>query len=154
MSFERIREERQSAADLLSLMSFFNHQGIPESVLRRYSKTVGQPNDEDEANGAFNDDIDALQAYSLITVTEEADRCEMHALVQFGTQVWLSSFGDIEWWKQKFVKLMAQEFPTGKFENWTRCQQLLPHIESLYYSEPAGDEFVAEWTQILTNTAW
>jgi len=37
MSFEQIREERRSAADLLSLMSFFNPQGIPESVLRNYS---------------------------------------------------------------------------------------------------------------------
>ena len=34
-SFEHIREIRPSAADLLSLMSFFDRQGIPEALLRR-----------------------------------------------------------------------------------------------------------------------
>ena len=34
ISFEHIRQSRSSAADLLSLMSFFHHQGIPESLLR------------------------------------------------------------------------------------------------------------------------
>lgn len=33
ISFEHIRQLRISAADLLSLMSFFNHQEIPESLL-------------------------------------------------------------------------------------------------------------------------
>jgi hypothetical protein len=35
LSFERIRQTRQSAADLLSLMSLFDRQGIPESVLQK-----------------------------------------------------------------------------------------------------------------------
>ena len=49
---------------------------------------------------------------------------------------------------------MAREFPTGQFENWTKCQQLLPHIESLYDTEPATDESLKEWAQILTNASW
>ncbi|KAF2190151.1 TPR-like protein [Zopfia rhizophila CBS 207.26] len=154
MSFERIRQERPSAADLLSLMSFFNPQGIPESILRRHSRTVARLGCEDEADGVFDEDFDILQAYSLIAATAETDMCEMHALVQFCTQVWLSSFGDSQRWKRKFIELMAREFPTGQFENWAKCQQLLPHIESLYNSEPATDESLKEWAQILTNAAW
>jgi hypothetical protein len=42
ISFERIWQERESAVDLLSLMSFFNLQGIPESILRSYSKKVAE----------------------------------------------------------------------------------------------------------------
>ena len=34
ISFDHIREIRPSAADLLSLMSFFDRQGIPEALLR------------------------------------------------------------------------------------------------------------------------
>ncbi|RYP63778.1 hypothetical protein DL771_009111 [Monosporascus sp. 5C6A] len=154
MSFERIREERQSAADLLSLMSFFNPQGIPEWILRRYSRSVTETGDKDEADNAFDEDFDTLQAYSLIAATAEIDMYEMHALVQFCTQVWLSSLSDAERWKQKFVGLMAREFPTGMFESWAKCQQLLPHIESLYDTEPATDELLKEWAQILTNAAW
>ncbi|RYP14237.1 hypothetical protein DL765_006517 [Monosporascus sp. GIB2] len=154
MSFERIREERQSAADLLSLISFFNPQGIPEWILQRYSRSVTKTGDKDEADNSFDEDFDTLQAYSLISATSEAGMCEMHALVQFCTQVWLSSFSDAKLWKQKFVGLMAREFPTGKFENWARCQQLFPHIEWLYDTEPATDELLKEWAQVLTNAAW
>jgi hypothetical protein len=90
MSFEQIQQERRSAAELLSLMSFFNPQGIPESTLRRYSKGKAELNakeDKEEANSAFNEDLDTLQAYSLVLVTAENNVCEMHALVQFCTQV-------------------------------------------------------------------
>ena len=154
ISFERIREEKQSAADLLSLMSFFNPQGIPESILRKHSGTLARPGCENEAYSAFDEDLNILQAYSLISATAKTDMCEMHALVQFCTQVWLSSFSNTAGWKQKFIELMTREFPTGNFENWTKCQQLLPHIESLYDTEPATNELLKEWAQILTNAAW
>jgi tetratricopeptide (TPR) repeat protein len=154
ISFDRIRKERQSAADLLSLMSFFNHQGIPESVLRWHGKITIQSEDDDGAKQTFSDDFEMLRAYSLIIATADTDTCETHALVQLCTQVWLSSFSNIEQWKQKFVKTIAHEFPTGDFENWAKCQQLLPHIESLYDYEPDGNECTAEWAHILTNAAW
>jgi tetratricopeptide (TPR) repeat protein len=153
ISFERIREERRSATELLSLMSFFNPQGIPESILRIYRRKAAMTGDEDEADSEFDDDLDTLQAYSLITATNN-DVCEMHALVQFCTRAWLSSFGDVERWKQEFLGLMEMEFPTGRFENWAKCQQLLPHVQSLYDSEPAGDKSLKEWAQLLTNAAW
>ncbi|TPX14200.1 uncharacterized protein E0L32_000594 [Thyridium curvatum] len=38
LSFEYISAKRQSAADLLSVMSFFNCQGIPESLLQQTSQ--------------------------------------------------------------------------------------------------------------------
>ena len=37
ISFDHLRDTRPSAADLLSLMSFFDRQGIPEALLRRES---------------------------------------------------------------------------------------------------------------------
>src|SRR5690242_17511122 len=41
MSFEHIRHTRRSAAELLSLMSFFDRQGIPENLLRWRGKQEG-----------------------------------------------------------------------------------------------------------------
>lgn len=156
MSFLRIYEERRSAANLLSLMSFFNPQGIPEAVLRRHRRSVVETSeeviDEDEAISEFNEDFDILRAYSLVTATKEPGTCEMHALVQFCTRVWLSS--DAERWKQKFLAVMAQEFPSGEFENWIQCQQLLPHIEPLYNTEPTADESLMDWARLLTYAAW
>jgi hypothetical protein len=42
MSFERIRQESPSATELLSLMSFFNTQEIPEKTLRRHNRTAAR----------------------------------------------------------------------------------------------------------------
>ena len=39
ISFEHIQESRLSAADLLSLMSFFDRQGIPRVLLRNQART-------------------------------------------------------------------------------------------------------------------
>jgi tetratricopeptide (TPR) repeat protein len=156
ISFEQIRRERRSAAELLSLMSFFNPQGIPEATLRRYSKEAeGMADAEDEeADSAFNEDLDTLQAYSLVSIKADNDACKMHALVQFCTRVWLSSFGNAEQWQHRFVALMAQELPKGEYKNWPKCQQLLPHVEPLFNSKPAAKEALEAWAQVLTNAGW
>jgi hypothetical protein len=73
ISFEHIREERHSATDLLSLMSFFNPQGIPESVLRSHARNAVEVGDEEDANSEFDDDLDTLRAYSLVTATAKSD---------------------------------------------------------------------------------
>ncbi|RAO73452.1 uncharacterized protein BHQ10_009464 [Talaromyces amestolkiae] len=154
ISFEHIHEQRRSAAELLSLMSFFNPQGIPEWILRRHSKSVAKAGDEDEADNAFDEDLGTLQSYSLITATADRDVCEMHALVQFCTRVWLSSFSDAKRWKQKFLGLMARESPQADFKNWVKCRQLLPHVVCLYESELPSDEAVKKWALMLNNAAW
>jgi hypothetical protein len=158
MSFEQIRQERRSAAELLSLMSFFNPQGIPEPTLRRHSRDTAiakAANDkEEEADSAFDEDLDTLRAYSLVSMITDSDACEMHALVQFWTRAWMSSFSDAAQWEQSFVALMAQELPSGEYENWAKCQQLLPHVEPLFDADPTSKEALKPLTQVLTNAAW
>ncbi|KAH8728120.1 hypothetical protein GQ44DRAFT_59406 [Phaeosphaeriaceae sp. PMI808] len=159
MSFERVRQERPSAADLLSLMSCFNPQGIPEAVLQRYSKkqgnnrVKGQANDDDNAEREFDDDIDLLRAYHLVATTEEPGMYGIHALVQFCTRLWLASCGTKDQWESEFIELMAQEFPHSLYDNWEHCQKLLPHIEPLFESEPEGEKTFTAWAKVLANVA-
>ncbi|KAK7423699.1 hypothetical protein QQX98_000889 [Neonectria punicea] len=75
VTFEQIRRERPSAADLLSFMSFFNPQGIPESILRSYKsamteesdsdesadETSDQPDNSDDDDDEFEEDLDILR---------------------------------------------------------------------------------------------
>ena len=110
--------------------------------------------DEDEADSAFNKDLDTLQAYSLITATADSGVCDMHALVQFCTRVWLSTFSNSKQWDREFLGLMAREFPLVDFKNWTKCQQLLPHVESLYKSELSDFESLKKWALVLNKAAW
>ncbi|KAF2726450.1 hypothetical protein EJ04DRAFT_507056, partial [Polyplosphaeria fusca] len=159
ISFEHILWEKRSAADLLSLMSFFNPQGIPELTLRRYNRTasgVGAFNSDGEADRMFDEDLDTLHAYSLVMstrTTTDNKLWEVHVLVQFCTQVWLSSFSKPERWKGEFVELLAQEYPEGQSENWKQCEQLLPHVEPLYDAEPVSEQSSKLWAQVLTNAA-
>ncbi|KAL1598073.1 hypothetical protein SLS59_007083 [Nothophoma quercina] len=62
--FEHIQRARPSAADLLSLMSFFDRQGIPKSVLQRPAKQdEGGTSREDYRGGVnSNEGADRLQS--------------------------------------------------------------------------------------------
>jgi len=144
ISFEHIREDRPSAADLFSFMSLFNPQGIPEFLLRHYS----------DRGDEFEDDLDLLRSYSLVTTNEVGDVFEMHRLVQFAIRAWLQSFGGEDRWRRKFLATLSQEFPTGEFKNWSQCRLLLPHVESLVSNEPVNTEEAKWWAQILYNAAW
>ncbi|KAH7146082.1 hypothetical protein EDB81DRAFT_759388 [Dactylonectria macrodidyma] len=78
---------------------FFNPQGIPEFVLHNYKGDLTDNADgvkDDEDNDEFEDDLDVLRGYSLVSVTAKRDVCEMHTLVQFCTRVWLSIAGSYE----------------------------------------------------------
>ncbi|KAL9572088.1 hypothetical protein ACKAV7_003805 [Fusarium commune] len=153
VTFEQIRCERPSAANLLSFMAFFNPQGIPEFVLHNYKGDLTDSVDEDADCESFEDDLDVLRGYSLVSVAVTGNVFEMHSLVQFCTKVWLSRLDDESRWKRAFLRAMSKHFPSGTFETWPTCQMLLPHIESIVEEEPPETE-LQQWTHLLTNCAW
>jgi hypothetical protein len=83
ISFNYIHSSQRSAADLLSLMSFFDRQGIQEALLRNPSSTTDNDN--------FEDNILTLRDYSFIKVTKEENTFGMHSLVQLATRTWLGN---------------------------------------------------------------
>ncbi|KAK3898337.1 hypothetical protein C8A05DRAFT_47313 [Staphylotrichum tortipilum] len=179
ISFDYIRSKRRSAADLLSLMSFFDRQGIPEWVLNpsqiakdamraRGLKGVGEgdSNDgnnaidgdiddsaDDDADSGFEDDIAMLRDYCLIVTDEAGDQFEMHGLVQLSTRRWLEAFGRQETFKQQCIERMAALFPTGEYENWATCRSLFAHVQVALSYRPS--ENIAEtWATLLHNGGW
>jgi hypothetical protein len=96
ISFNHIRKTWQSAAGLLSLMSFFDRQGIQEALLRRQSSTAAERALAAHADDGFEDDVLALRDDSFISVTKDADTFEMHNLVQLATRMWLESEGQLD----------------------------------------------------------
>jgi hypothetical protein len=179
ISFDHIREIRPSAADLLSLMSFFDRQGIPEALLRsrdeqRNSRHDQKENnddnhtdidagysDDDKDNGSrsnvndgFEDDILALRNYSFISVNIDGTTFEMHGLVQLATREWLKASKQQEWWKEQFIKNLCVELPTGEYKNWVKCQTLFPHAQSAVAQQPEEQDSLKDWTSILYKAAW
>jgi hypothetical protein len=146
ISFEYVQQTRPSAADLLSLMSFFDRQGIPEALLQRRTSQRGaqrsrkeskqdiwESDDGDSASQSsvsddqFEDDIAALRNFCFISVDTAGASFEMHALVQLATRMWLEANSKLERWKEQFVGNLCAAFPTGEYENWAACQALYAH---------------------------
>ncbi|KAM7215496.1 P-loop containing nucleoside triphosphate hydrolase protein [Rhypophila decipiens] len=167
ISFEHICSKRPSATDLLSLMSFFDRQGISESLLKdsdgaqgvKSNKKLeaGESESEDDCNNAedmFEDDVAMLQDYCLVSTNEAGDVFEMHGLVQLSTRKWLEARGLQEKFKAQFVKRMAMSFPTGDYSNWVICRRLFVHVEKAMGCRPADGEMEEVWARLLYNGGW
>ena len=148
ISFEYIRRERPSATQLLSLMSLFDQQGIPESLLSdRYQE-------DNDASSDFEDDLNMLTSFSLVMADVNGHHFEMHRLVQFSTRKWLKLQGELEGWREKYVTLMDGSYPVGRYENWKACQALFPHAQAAVASRPAGGRALEAWASVLFKAAW
>ncbi|KAK4119841.1 TPR-like protein, partial [Parathielavia appendiculata] len=167
ISFKHVRSKRRSAADLLSLMSFFDRQGIPIWVLSRYgfftrptrarfsciANSYIDDGTDNDIDGGFEDDIAMLRDYCLIAVDEAGDEFEMHGLVQLSTRRWLEAFGQQETFKQQYIERMAASFPTGEYENWATCRGLFAHVQVVLGYRPSG-EMIETWAELLYNGGW
>ncbi|KAJ6084179.1 hypothetical protein N7486_010979 [Penicillium sp. IBT 16267x] len=171
ISFDYIKGIKPSATDLLSLMSFFDRQGIQESLLRLQasqgnnekshlewheedSSEDGETSSQSDADDHFNNDIATLSNYSLITVGEDNTIFTMHRLVQLTVRTWLKVHGQLEQWKEQFIYRLYSEFPTGEFENWGKCRSLFPHIKSAESQRPKSRDSIQQWTALLYKGAW
>ncbi|OOQ89516.1 hypothetical protein PEBR_07860 [Penicillium brasilianum] len=165
MSFDHIRQKSPTAADLLSLMSFFDRQGIPENLLRtRYessSNSITDKLDDSSDHKSSNSDIDyefrgditTLRNYSFISVSVNGRLFTMHRLVQLTTFAWLEIHGKTEQWKGKFISNLYNEFPINEYENWEKCQSLFPHVQSAMSHRPTSQESLLQWTTVLFKGA-
>ncbi|KAK3073690.1 hypothetical protein LTR53_004504 [Teratosphaeriaceae sp. CCFEE 6253] len=183
ISFEHLREARSSAADLLSLMSLFDRQAIPEALLRangahEHNRELHGPNDSDashqdtsmpddptsfDGTGSdvadaeaeeFEEDISMLRSYSLISIIGGGATFEMHALVQLATQRWLKAHGRLERWQRLFISRLDDDFPNGDHENWAKCQPLFPHAMAALELDLADREAVLWQASLLYKSGW
>ncbi|KAH8691823.1 hypothetical protein BGW36DRAFT_38421 [Talaromyces proteolyticus] len=164
ISFDSIRQTRRSAADLLSLMSFFDRQGIPEALLHNRSRQENaEQSDRDDDEGSesqssvtdeFQNDVLALRRYLFISISVDRTTFEMHNLVQLATRSWLEANGELEKWKRQYIQNLNYEFPTGKYENWAKCQVLFPHAKSAATQRPQERDSLLEWASLLYKAAW
>ena len=172
ISFDHVQQTRPSAADLLSLMSLFDRQGIPEDLLRDRSEAQNEGDEgsphisgdnkrEDSKDGAsmssmddeFEDDILVLRDYSFV-FGANSTTLEMHRLVQLATRKWLETHGQLERWKRQYVKNLCTAFPTGKYENWGVCQALFPHAKAALEQKPEDERDLLQWASVLHKAAW
>ncbi|KAK4463265.1 P-loop containing nucleoside triphosphate hydrolase protein [Cladorrhinum samala] len=130
ISFESIRENNPRTANLLCIMSFFQHQSIPLLLL--------QDADDGEEDGVENA-WDILCDYSLLNADEDQKTFHTHRLVQLATGLWLKRDGPNEAnrWATRALCSLGHHFPNTELNHqpigdyWLRCQSLLPHVDLL-----------------------
>ncbi|KAJ5174495.1 P-loop containing nucleoside triphosphate hydrolase protein [Penicillium canariense] len=167
ISIDHIQRTKPAAADLLSLMSFFDRQGIPGTLLQRRATTGGDDKIsalEDEAvsssgtesrvDDEFEENILVLRNYSMISTSMDGATFEMHRLVQLAMRKWLEAHGQLEHWRRRFIEILYCEFPKGNFEDWGACQPLFTHVQSAVIQPPDEEEILTKWADLLHRAAW
>ncbi|KAI0479994.1 P-loop containing nucleoside triphosphate hydrolase protein [Xylaria cf. heliscus] len=161
ISFEHIRSQRRSASDLLSLMSFFDCQGIQECLVQPIPQNDSHENEGHSDDGsictgepfssAFEGDIVTLRNYCLISMNESGDTFKMHGLVQLSTRKWLEMQNEAENFKIQCIDRLIREFPAPSFSNWPVCRKIFPHIEQAirYYPDDKESNPPKEYAIIL-----
>ncbi|KAL8313074.1 hypothetical protein RB593_007337 [Gaeumannomyces tritici] len=160
ISFEHIRSERPSAADLLALMSFFDRQGIALSLLEPVSTESVQQDSgsesgsSDEADDDLKDDVAILRDFCLVSTSEDAKALEMHGLVQLSMRQWLEADGLQNKFRRQFVERIAAAFPTGDYSNWATCQKLFAHVDAAMNCRPTEEGTQELWAGLMYRGGW
>ena len=139
ISFEQIRKNDHKAAEMLSLMSVFDGQAIPKSLLSSNTEAV-----------EFDKALGTLKAFSLITMEQNRQAFNLHRLVYLATRNWLNMNEELDAWTGKALVLLSELFPTGTHKNQEIWMAYLPHAQIVLKSDqlPAG-EHIAQATLLF-----
>lgn len=131
LSFIQIREQSPKSAELLSLMSYFHRQSIPDSLLK-----------SDNEDASFLEDISPLINFSLIKAEIGGTSYEMHRLIQIAMRYWLHREGSDQMWKEVAIQRVAARFPEqDHYINSHICEAIMPHAdEVLDHTIMSGDK--------------
>lgn len=161
ISFKYLRKQWPSSADLLSLMSFFDRQGIPKEVLTIQLSDGDQDKKEIDKKSSLEDatlkqsfsdkDIDQLQKYAFISVRMDNETFELHGLVQLATRKWLKMHNEDEGWKVEFYRKLNAILLRGKHRKWSQCERLFPHVIAAEQQRSADTKWRREWAKMLWN---
>jgi tetratricopeptide (TPR) repeat protein len=144
ISFDQIRRTSPIATDLLTLMSMFDRQGIPEDMV---SQSMNQLE--------FEDAVAPLLGFSLIRVEIGGRLFEIHRLVQLSIRQWLKKRGQFQRFTKRSLQMIKEAFPSGDYGTWESCQMLLPHLkEVMRFTEELDDDDHLNRSSIANRCGW
>ena len=132
VTFEYMKKYNSVAANTLCLMSMFNAQAIPESILSSATQ------DETE-NLLMERALGVLQAYSLIslrrssTILQEKQgrSFDLHRLVRLVTRNWLTMTNTFEYWTAKAIEILSCRYKSVLWKDPESWSGYLPHAVTL-----------------------
>jgi tetratricopeptide (TPR) repeat protein len=139
ISFKQIQQLYAFASQLLSLISFFNWQDIPQEFLASYQERgagIGASEAQEtlyipQGTVELEKALGVIKAFSFISESEVENSFNMHRLTQLVMRKWLIVQPKGGRWQSLALELLLECFPTGQYEHWTVCTRYLPHALSV-----------------------
>lgn len=164
LAFERLRKRRPGAAQLLTLFCFMAPDEIPETLFSsdfsRLNAFLSSPlGDLHHWNALLRD----LLAYALIRRNRHTKTITVHRLVQIVLKERLAEKQQ-QIWVLHIIELLNQAFllecqhgsverQYGNMEQWSWCEQLLPHVLLLIDQGEQWQCSSPAFCTLLTKTA-
>ncbi|KAK4151397.1 hypothetical protein C8A00DRAFT_17195 [Chaetomidium leptoderma] len=128
-------------------------QSMTKLVVKHWlsSKTVNSSRGSDtvETDEEFQQDLDTLLEYSLVTPTARKGALKMHPLVRYCTENWLSQSGTFSVWKQRSRLAMATNtLRCWKSGDQSRYGDLKVHLDHIEREVPEDVPTARLWTII------
>jgi tetratricopeptide (TPR) repeat protein len=128
LSFEHVEEKNPAAADLLRLCAFLAPDAIPETILTKGAKHLGDQLAPVAADAfLFALAIEALRAYSLLARDPRTKTLSVHRLVQAVTQDSLPTDAAQQWKQRAVLAVSAARPDVDDVKQWPACELWLPH---------------------------
>ena len=118
IGFDWIDAHYKGAAELLSLMAFFEPQQVPLVLLEHFQPSDRQP---------ISQLIRILVGFSFISADSSSTMFNMHRLVQVAMRKRLSDLRLEKTWAFEALKQLSYQFPNGNYKSWQSSAVLLPH---------------------------
>ncbi|KAI0145536.1 hypothetical protein GGR57DRAFT_506731 [Xylariaceae sp. FL1272] len=131
VSFDQIRRDDTTAAELISFLSCIESKAIPRSILPR-SQT------KEERQHA----IGVLCGYAFLVRRGAEDMYDMHRLVHVAIRVWVQKNGAVDETERSAIRHLAFIFPWDHKENRSLWRKYMPH--ALYALQHCKEDEEAE----------
>ena len=146
LSFEKVQQANQAAADLLRLCAFLHPDAIPEEIFTEGAREMGATLAQVAADPLELDAIiRELRKYSLVKRDPEAQMLMIHRLVQEVLKDGMDKETQHQW-AERAVKAGNSAFPEVDVANWSRCQRCLPQAQT-------SAELIAQWNIAIPEAA-
>jgi hypothetical protein len=130
VSFEQIKRRYSRAGDVLSFISFFDRQGIPEVFITDYCQSLQPETPQHSVTEEVVKAVGILKAFSFVTEAPDGIFA-MHRLVQLVTRKWLVNRARSDAFAEEAIKVLAKAYPYGCYETRGICLSYLPHAEKI-----------------------
>jgi tetratricopeptide (TPR) repeat protein len=130
LAFQKLEERSRAAADMIRVCTFLAPDAIPEEIFTEGGKELGE-NLAPLASKPI-DFLDALKEagrFSLIDRNAATRTLDIHRLVQKVVKERLDDETQ-RLWTERIIRALELTLPDVKFATWTRCERLIPHVQS------------------------